>query len=37
MHHNQIFARCLILALGLMMAAFAAERCVVAEFAYSEG
>ncbi len=36
MHHN-IFIRCSILLLGLMMAAFAAERCVVAEFAYSEG
>ena len=37
MHHNHILGRCLILGLGLMMAAFAAERCVVAEFAYSEG
>lgn len=37
MHHNHILSRCLILGLGLMMAAFAAERVVVCEEAYQEG
>jgi hypothetical protein len=37
MHRNKIFARYLILGLGLMMTAFAAERVVVCEEAYQEG
>jgi hypothetical protein len=37
MSHTNITARCLILALGLIMAAFAAERVVVCEEAYQEG
>ena len=37
MGHKNITARCLILALGLITAAFAAERVVVCEEAYSEG
>jgi len=37
MSHKNITARCLILALGLIMTAFAAERVVVCEEAYQEG
>jgi|GEM_PF-846994 len=37
MKHNHLLARCLILGLGLMMTAFAAERVVVCEEAYQEG
>ena len=37
MSHKNFTARCLILALGLMPAAFAAERVVVCEELYQEG
>jgi hypothetical protein len=37
MHQKHMLTRCLILGLGLMMAAFAAERVVVCEEAYQEG
>ncbi len=37
MHSKHILTRCLILGLGIMMTAFAAERVVVCEEAYSEG
>jgi hypothetical protein len=36
MHHNKIIGRCLIVGIGLMMAAFAAERVVVCEELYQE-
>lgn len=36
MSHNHILTRCLVVGLGLMMAAFAAERVVVCEEMYSE-
>jgi hypothetical protein len=37
MYRNKIIARCLILGLGLIMTAFAAQRVVVCEEAYQEG
>ena len=37
MSHKDITARCLILALGLITVAFAAERVVVCEELYQEG
>ena len=37
MKNTHMLALCLILGLGLMMAAFAAERVVVCEEAYQEG
>jgi hypothetical protein len=37
MHQYRVLARCLIIGLGLVMAAFAADRVVVCEYAYSEG
>jgi hypothetical protein len=37
MHRYHIFTKCLILGLGIAMAAFAAERVVVCEEAYQEG
>jgi hypothetical protein len=37
MNNKHIFTHCLVLGLGLLMTAFAAERVVVCEEAYQEG